>query len=153
MKSDAERFAMLTGGVTATGCVEWAGALERKGYGAFKLAGVKIGAHRAALILAGHILPDGCDVCHRCDNPRCVNVSHLFVGTRSDNMQDAKAKGRLVVPTYRYEGPVRPVRHGSRATYERHGCRCDECKQAKLADQKKYRNRKRNTRGKLVPIA
>ena len=41
-------------------------------------------------------VPPGMDACHRCDVTLCVNPDHLFVGTRKDNMQDAKAKGRLV---------------------------------------------------------
>jgi DNA-binding NarL/FixJ family response regulator len=36
-------------------------------------------------------------VCHHCDNPPCVNSDHLFAGTAKQNMQDCKAKGRLVV--------------------------------------------------------
>lgn len=37
-------------------------------------------------------------VCHRCDNPACVNPNHLFIGTAVDNNQDARAKGRAVTP-------------------------------------------------------
>lgn len=40
-------------------------------------------------------IPDGLDVCHTCDIRACCNPSHLFVGTRKDNMQDAKRKGRV----------------------------------------------------------
>lgn len=49
-----------------------------------------------ALKLRGIVVPAGYDACHSCDNPFCVNPDHLFVGTRTENMRDAQAKGRLV---------------------------------------------------------
>ena len=45
--------------------------------------------------LHGVVFPAGLEACHTCDNPRCVNPSHIFPGTRSDNMRDASAKGRM----------------------------------------------------------
>jgi hypothetical protein len=39
-------------------------------------------------------------VCHKCDVARCVNVAHLFIGTQSDNMQDASRKGRVYAQTH-----------------------------------------------------
>lgn len=77
----------------ATGCWEWTGACTR-GYGAIRVAGRQEKAHRVAYEhLVGRI-PAGQSVLHRCDNRRCINPDHLFLGTALDNMRDREAKGR-----------------------------------------------------------
>lgn len=83
-----------------TGCWNWNRCITSSGYG---LIGVRRFpsklAHRAAYQIAtGEPAPALMDVCHRCDNRRCVNPEHLFVGSRSDNMRDCVAKGRLRSP-------------------------------------------------------
>ena len=89
-----DRFALLISD-GKNGCIEWAGAKNSKtGYGIFCLDGKKILAHRAAMILFGSGIPSGLHVCHKCDNPGCVNVDHLFVGNAMDNYMDSYAKGR-----------------------------------------------------------
>jgi HNH endonuclease len=71
-----------------------------KGYGKFtaKGRGAQLRAHRVAYELCTADIPTGLFVCHHCDNPSCVNPSHLFTGTHRDNMADALTKGRPVVP-------------------------------------------------------
>lgn len=91
---DAFRFATRSTR-TLTGCLEWQGARNPKGYGSFRADnGHTYSAHRVAYRLANGPIPSSLHVCHHCDNPPCVDPGHLFVGTHADNMQDKKDKGR-----------------------------------------------------------
>jgi hypothetical protein len=84
-------------------CWNWKGSTTR-GYGTFKPTGSKIAyAHRYMWELLNGPIPEGLLVCHRCDNPTCVNPDHLFLGTKKDNVVDMYSKGRgrprkVVVP-------------------------------------------------------
>lgn len=76
------------------GCWRWAKARRADGYGALRVKGKTIRAHRMAYVLAYGTIPDGLEVCHKCDNPACVRPDHLFLGTHSDNQKDMSEKGR-----------------------------------------------------------
>jgi hypothetical protein len=78
----------------ATPCHIWHLRISDAGYGHTWLAGKYMGAHRAAWIEANGPIPDGLFVCHHCDQPPCINLDHLFLGTPADNMEDCARKGR-----------------------------------------------------------
>lgn len=75
-------------------CWNWTGCKNRQGYGIFSLRGKRMNASRASyIIFIGDVPPKMC-VCHSCDNPSCVNPSHLWVGSYKDNWADCRSKGR-----------------------------------------------------------
>ena len=80
---------------TDNGCWQWQGANEGQfGYGGITVNKKRIMAHRYSWVLYnGDITGDLC-VLHKCDNPKCVNPDHLFLGTQKENMEDCKNKGR-----------------------------------------------------------
>ena len=74
-------------------CWEWTGPLTKNGYGTF--SGVnRMTAHRKSYVIKFGLIPKGMLVCHKCDNRKCINPDHLFIGTHQDNMKDMVSKGR-----------------------------------------------------------
>jgi hypothetical protein len=87
------RFWSRVDKATGDQCWEWRGARNERGYGvAWNGKRTRL-AHRMAWEIAYHREPSDC-VCHRCDNPACCNLAHLFEGSRADNLADMRAKGR-----------------------------------------------------------
>ena len=80
-----------------SGCWLWIGGTNEHGYGIIGLGKRGFGnikAHRASWKLYVGELAEDIDVCHKCDNPYCVNPQHLFLGTHKINMSDMCKKGR-----------------------------------------------------------
>lgn len=77
-------------------CWEWQGYGNGKGYGTLWVSGSQCLAHRLSYELNNGPIPRNHHICHSCDNPGCVNPSHLFTGTNYENAIDKVNKGRLV---------------------------------------------------------
>lgn len=111
MRSLFEKVKKIDGG-----CWEWTASLNNKKYGVLRISGKLMLAHRISYMMRFGDIPSGLHVCHKCDNRKCVNTEHLFLGTQKENMADARAKGK------------RPsLVHPSASSYN-NGCRCMQCK-------------------------
>lgn len=89
-----ERFETTGWTVTDRGCWEWRGSRYPRGYGQFAAHGRNGYAHRFAYEHFHAVAPGESKVCHSCDNPPCVNPSHLFLGSTQDNSDDMRRKLR-----------------------------------------------------------
>ena len=99
-EKDIERFWSKVDKKSEDECWEWTGGRNKGGYGRLWAQNTRIYAPRISWVLHNGQIPKGNPpygsmfVCHKCDNPGCVNPAHLFLGATLDNMRDKCKKGR-----------------------------------------------------------
>lgn len=97
---ELRRFFECVPETPSSGCLEWSGTVDRKGYGTFRITRQSkqrnLFAARVAYALE-YGNPGGLCVLHGCDNPPCMRPDHLFLGTVSDNHRDMERKGRMPI--------------------------------------------------------
>jgi hypothetical protein len=110
--------------VSSDGCWEWQRSLFKLGYACAKVGGKTMKAHRLSWEFYRGPIPDGMIICHHCDNRKCINPDHLFIGTTQDNVDDKMRKGRFVTTPGEKNGyakltaeQVRAIRADSRAQH------------------------------------
>lgn len=81
--------------INENGCWLWTGCTKQFDYGVVRAKRKNYLAHRLAYEIFKNELPGNKYVCHSCDTPRCINPDHLFLGTQTENMFDAKTKKRM----------------------------------------------------------
>jgi len=95
MKTLEERFWEKVSGYDDNGCRLWLGAGKVNGYGIIKIDGKSEMVHRVSWKLSSGLdIPEGMNVLHTCDIKRCVEFSHLWIGTQQDNVIDMHSKHR-----------------------------------------------------------
>lgn len=83
---------------TDSGCWEWTGSFGGDGYGVISVGRNKqYRVHRLAYEIFKGSSPGEYMVCHKCDNPKCFNPDHLFLGTAKENTSDMIKKGRAFI--------------------------------------------------------
>lgn len=122
------------------GCLEWTGPKNARGYGRFDLfldgKRVKATAHRLAYFLATGVDPGPWLVRHTCDNPACCEPQHLLLGTQTDNMADARARGRWPGRRVYRRGAAALRPHTENVTLEPlQRRRCNGCREVKAFDE------------------
>jgi hypothetical protein len=140
---EIDRFFEQTEPEPNSGCLLWIAAVNQTGYGRPTYDGRQQLAHRVAWQIANGPIPAGMCVCHRCDIPACVNIDHLFLGTKRDNTHDMMVKGRHVTNGMERRTHCKNGHQFNGEKRRRDGARyCQQCHTEKL---RRLRARRRQT--------
>lgn len=116
-------------------CLEWNYSLDSGGYATLKYKGKTYRAHRAIFEIKNGPIGN-LHVLHKCDNRKCLNIEHLFLGTNLDNVKDMMSKNRHVKHFSRMPKPYYKRGH---ARVPENITKYNECKTCKAAKQKDNR--------------
>jgi len=134
-ESDKQRFWQKVDKSTKEKCWNW-NASKRAGYGAFKLNGKVVGAHRVSMEIKDG-LAAGDLVLHKCDNKSCVNPNHLYKGDYSDNTYDSMERQGFEPAENAKTGEDHPDAKLTRKDIKdiRERYECENLRQQDLADE------------------
>jgi hypothetical protein len=80
--------------IDENGCWNFLGKLKKDGYGRMHYNGKYYPVHRLSYLIFVEYVEDSKLICHKCDNRKCLNPSHLYAGTHADNTRDMYERGR-----------------------------------------------------------
>lgn len=131
-----EKFEKKINKTTDDKCWLWLGSIGNHSYGRLWFNGKRYLAHRLSWIIYKGEIPKNKCVCHKCDNPLCVNPEHLFIGTHDENMKDMSKKGRVRFVSILDESSVRDIKMKYRAGGNTYGDLAKAYKVSKICIEK-----------------